>query len=152
MKYMTLIVLPLLAACAAPAHEDYCARYGVGKNSPEFAACSQYFFTQQAAFDTDRKACAREADVTYPPSLYSQPTAYPVRVYSPRSAFPHTEMVYAGADYQQHAQLDAMRMRIIGPCMQARGWNSPVNWEAGRHAAAKQSPTPAPSPSLPWRK
>lgn len=146
------ISLMLLASCATvPDEQDYCRSFGVEQGNPEFVSCTQYYFQQQALFQGDRAACAIEADQTYPRSLYSRPTSYPVRVYNPYGGFPRTEMVHVGADYQQIAQVDALRMRIIGPCMQARGWNSPLSWQAGRTTNARVVRPTAPK-SLPWLK
>ena len=58
-------------------------------------------------------------------------------------------------DYRRNNELDRLRMRIIEPCMQARGWVSGSNWQAGRQAVrAKNQPRtrnkPQPVESLPW--
>lgn len=163
MKRLTLPALLLvLAGCAsAPDEQDYCRSFGVGSDHPEFAKCTQFYFQQEAEFRADRAICAREADRTYPPSLYSRPMSYPVRSYGPgigfgagpfgysHGGFPRTEMVHVGADYQQIAEVDRLRMTIIQPCMQKLGWNSGETWQAGR--AAKITRPTAPKP-LPWVK
>ncbi len=148
---LPLLLLSLTSCVGAPDEMDYCRSMGVEQGNPEFVSCTQYYFQQEAAFGGDRAVCDLDADLTYPRSLYSRPTSYPVRVYNPYGGFAHTEMVHVGADYQQIAQVDALRMRIIGPCMQARGWNSPLTWQAGRHTNAKVV-KPKASQSLPWLK
>lgn len=149
MKRPIMIALLLLGGCAgSPTEADYCRGFGIEPGNPEYARCTQYYFEQDAAFRADGAICAQEADMTYPQSLYSRPTSFPVRVYGARGGFPHTEMVHVGADYQQIAQVDALRMRIIAPCMQKRGWVSPTSWQAGRTAR----PQAAPNAPLPWQK
>lgn len=155
MKRYALTVMLVLAGCAStPSEVDYCRSLGVEQGNPEYARCTQYYFEQDAAFRADRTICSQEADLTYPPTLYSRPMSYPVRVFSPYG-YPRTEMVHVGADYQQIAQVDALRMRIIGPCMQSRGWNSPGSWQAGRHPVNMRpmnQPKPGAVPPLPWQK
>lgn len=151
MKRLLLpLSLLLVANCAsAPDEQDYCRSMGIEQGNPEFVNCTQYYFQQQSIFANDRAFCDIEADQTYPRSLYSRPTSYPVRYWGPYG--PRTEMVHVGADYQQIAQVDALRMRIIGPCMQSRGWNSPLTWQAGRMTNARVVRPTAPKP-LPWAK
>jgi hypothetical protein len=144
MRYALLLSLLLVGSCASPQNE-YCASFGVQEGHPEFGRCLQYYAQQESAFEGDRAVCASQADQTYPPSLYSRPTSYPVR-YPGYGGFGRTEMVHVGADYRVNAQLDALRMRIIEPCMQSRGWNSGATWQAGRHAITPQRVTP-----LPWQ-
>lgn len=155
MKTIAIVLLLVVAGCAsAPTEVDYCRSLGVEQGHPEYANCTAYYFDQDAAFKADRTICSQEADMTYPPTLYSRPMSYPVRVFSPYG-FSRTEMVHVGADYQQIAQVDALRMRIIGPCMEARGWNSPGSWQAGRHPVNMRpikQPKPALVPPLPWQK
>lgn len=143
MKRLGAALLLVLAGCGS-SQNDYCASYGVYEGNPEYGRCLNYYQQQEALFANDRALCALQADQTYPPTLYSRPTSYPVRVYG-RGGFPHTEMVHVGADYQQIAEVDRLRMTIIGPCMQQRGWNSGATWQAGRHAAS-----PPAGQSLPW--
>lgn len=159
MKYLLPIMLmSFLGACngQSPNPEiGYCAQYGVKPGDAEYQNCYQYFYAQQAAFDHDRGICEAEADGTYPPSLYSRPNSFPVRYYGARGGFPRTSMVHVGTDYQHNAQVDALRMRIIGPCMQVRGWNSASDWQAGRHPANMyplKQPQPLPVPPLPWQR
>lgn len=142
MKRFSILLFAMLASCATP-QEDYCARYNVHPGDGEYGNCTRYFDQQQAMFQTDRAVCSVEADRTYPKSLYSRPTSFPVR-YVGRGGFGHTEMVHVGADYQQIAEVDRLRMTIIEPCMQQRGWNSGATWTAGRHVPIR------PGNKLPW--
>jgi len=155
MTYLLAFAALMLAGCAsAPQQDRYCEGFGLKPGDGEYAKCTQYYFQQQAVFDKDLGYCKAEADVTYPPSLYSRPYSYPVRTHSIYGGFGRTEMVHMGADYQQHAALDAKRMEIIAPCMQMRGWNSPVTWQAGRHAENTRpmfQPLPRLVPPLPWQ-
>ncbi len=165
-RLLVPFALLLLASCAsAPDEQDYCRSFGVESGNPEFAKCTQYYFQQEAEFRADRSVCSLEADQTYPQSLYSRPYSYPARFYGGSGlgfsrgpagfgyggGFSHTEMVHVGADYQQHAQVDALRMRIIEPCMRKRGWQSGMSWQAGRAVPAKVVRPTAPK-SLPWLK
>ncbi len=139
---MKRLLLPLLliglAGCSSPPDEqDYCRSFGVESGNPEFVRCTQYYFQQEAAFAADRAVCAREADQVYPTTLYSRPMSYPVRVYSPYGGFARTEMMHVGADYQQIAEVDRLRMSIIHPCMRKLGWESGATWQAGRIAPSK---------------
>ena len=170
MKHGIGIGLLLLAGCAAaPDEADYCRTYGIGTGHPEYAACCNYYFSQQAAFNADAAICGREADKTYPKSLYSQPYSYPARFYggpgfgfgagpfsySRGGYYPRMQMVHVGADYQQIAEIDRLRMGIIAPCMQAQGWNSPADWRLGRHGGVAQPasvPVAPVSAPLPWQK
>ena len=161
MKQLLIPALFILAGCASqPSESDYCRSVGVDPGHPEYANCTAYYFQQEAAFAADRAVCDRQADATYPKTLYSRPTSFPVRSYGPRfgfgagpfgyshGGFAHTEMVHVGADYQQIAEVDRLRMSIIQPCMQTRGWQSGATWQAGRIVSARAVPiTP-----LPWRK
>lgn len=136
MKRLFLLPFLLLAtSCTAPENQ-YCDSFGLRQGDAEYQKCLGYYFEQQNAFNADRMVCDAQADVTYPPSLYSRPQSFPVRTYGYRDGFAHTEMVHVGTDYQQNAQIDALRMRIIEPCMQSRGWNSGATWTAGRHQLA----------------
>lgn len=162
-----LVFVSLLVAvggCAsAPDEQDYCRSYGVEQGNPEFAKCTDHYFQQEAIFGADRAVCDREADITYPKSLYSRPTSYPARFYGGSGigfsrggfgggygglGFGRTEMVHVGADYQQIAEVDRLRMTIIEPCMRKRGWQSGQTWQAGRIAPTKA----VPSKPLPWVK
>ncbi len=124
-----ILVLGLLASCTPP-EVEYCQR--VGAPPGDMGQCTQHYFQQEAAFSNDRKVCEAEADKTYPPTLYSGwGTALVHRHYG--RGFTSVEQVSVPPDYHKNQQVDALRMRIIEPCMQALGWNSGATWEAGRH-------------------
>lgn len=161
MKHLLISALLVVAGCASqPTESDYCRSLGVDSGHPEYANCTGYYFQQEAAFAADRAVCDQQAEATYPKSLYSRPTSFPVRSYGPRfgfgagpfgyshGGFSRTEMVHVGADYQQIAEVDRLRMSIIQPCMQKRGWQSGATWQAGRIAPVKAVTTKP----LPWRK
>lgn len=146
MRNLVLIgSLSLLAACTPPELE-YCRSMGAPPS--EMAACTQYFFQQEAAFSSDRFICDSEADRTYPRSLYSDwGTAL---VHNHRDdGFTSVEQVSIPPDHQKNAQLDGLRMQIIEPCMQSRGWNSGLTWQAGRRVGGPSAPRSGGS-SLPW--
>ena len=129
-----LLLLPLIAACT-PADQEYCNGFGVG-GTAEYGKCLDYFHVQQGAFDADRRVCSAKADETYPQSLYDhghteQVFASPMYFGTP---YYGSQIIDVSPDYAKNAEVDRLRLRIIGPCMDARGWNSPTDWQAGRHA------------------
>lgn len=129
-------ILVGLAACT-PADEQYCQRFGVG-GTAEFGKCISYYHAQDDAFNADRAQCEFEADATYPRSLYDDYHTEYVQVFGGPYGFPHREAVTVGPDYYHNRQVDALRMRIIAPCMETKGWNSPDSWQAGRHPVKSQ--------------
>lgn len=138
-----------LSACT-PANEQYCQSFGV--TGAEMAKCLNYYDQQQAIFDADLSVCSMNADITYPPTLYD----YGHTEHIP-GGFGYNGQYYGGTminippDYNHNRQVDALRMRIIGPCMDARGWNSPTSWIPGRHATGKAAKRSS-SGKLPWQK
>lgn len=164
------LLLVGLAACT-PADQQYCNAMGVA-GTPEYANCMTYYHQQEAAFNADRGFCDGEADMTYPRTLYDtgrqQPVFYGGGGYGGpgpggwgrpwggpfNGGYGGVGSVYIQPDYAHNAQVDALRMRIVGPCMDARGWNAADSWQAGRHAVSRK---PARTPSkgltpatLPW--
>lgn len=155
----------LLLANCTPADIEYCSQFGVA-GTAEYGKCLSYYHEQEAAFSADYGACAYEADATYPRSLYDTGRFAPVvgggyggRYYGGGYG---GGFVTIPPDYYHNAQVDALRARIINPCMDARGWNSPNSWQAGRHSVrpdarrgAGKRPGPAatspqPVEKLPW--
>lgn len=161
-KIIPLFSICLLAACA-PAEQTYCDSYGVAPGHPEYEKCVSHYFQQDAAFRTDRQFCEIQADQTYPRSLYD--TGHYERVHT---GFGYGHGGYGGGfgstvfvepDYYHNRGVDDLRMRIIQPCMQSRGWVSGETWQAGRLKGAPvkapvAAPVPAPVPTgkLPWLK
>jgi hypothetical protein len=147
-----LAVLGLLALTSCtPGDIQYCDGYGVA-GTPEFGKCIDYYHQQEAAFKADRDLCNLEADNVYPVSLYDYGHDVPIMT---GFAGPHGTWYGGGVehippDYMHNRQVDDLRMRVIAPCMQARGWNSASDWQAGRHAVSKP-PKPLPPPKLPWQ-
>ena len=168
-KLMTLICITATMALAActPADEEYCQSFGVA-GTAEFGKCLDFYHRESAAFGGDRAVCDGEADYTYPTTLYDYghtehlvggfvPTPYGGRYIGGQT-------IVVQPDYRHNAEVDRLRMRIIEPCMQARGWNSSATWQAGRRVlpsksrgAAKPIATPKPpqlqptgSLNLPW--
>ena len=151
-------LLLVLNACTA---DDvlYCRQMGV-EGTTEHGKCMSYYHEQEAAFDADRHMCAREADETYPPHLYDYGSYASVGAgwggpfTGPRGGFYGGQSIRIEPDYRRNAELDRLRMRIIEPCMQQRGWVSGATWQAGRQAVKppKRSRTPKAEPieMLPW--
>jgi hypothetical protein len=157
-RYILIVGLLVLAACA-PAEQTYCDRYGIAPGHPEYEACLGYYFNQEATFKADRQICEIEADATYPPTLYDR--GHWNRVYGGIGYGPwgyrgggFGTTVFVEPDFQHNRQVDALRMRIIQPCMEKRGWNSGASWQAGRKAGGfrPSAPKPVPDGKLPWLK
>ncbi len=148
--FLSLMVMALVTACT-PADEQYCRSFGVLPNNGEYPKCLSYFHQQESAFAADAGFCSARADQIYPPTLYDYGHTGYVHTYDPYRGFSHIEPVDIAPDYQHNAEVDALRGRIIVPCMDEHGWNSPTNWQAGRHAVKKSPPRLAPSSApLPW--
>lgn len=162
----TLAVLLLLSACT-PADISYCNQFGVA-GTAEFSKCIAYYQQEEAAFGADRAVCSAQADETYPQTLYDRGGFAHVGIGSGFGGFGGrfhgAGLGYGGGvvsvppDYYHNAEVDRLRARIITPCMQARGWNSPNSWQAGRsevkptkRKAGKPEYAPqASTEKLPW--
>ncbi len=144
-------ILQVLSACT-PADVSYCRSFGV-EGTAEFDKCLAHYARQEAAFGTDRAACEFEADETYPPTLYDHGHyARSMGDFGPHGQYYSGHTIHIEPDWQHNREVDRLRMRIIGPCMQARGWNSANDWQAGRHAVKPASRKAKPTEKLPWQK
>ena len=156
-RFIKLIAMGILATSAVlmvasctPADEAYCNRYGV-QGTAEFGKCLDYAHQQEAAFKADFAVCSLAADGTYPPTLYDYGHDVPVMGhYGPHGEWYGGGVEHIPPDYMHNAQVDNLRMRIIGPCMQAHGWNSATDWQSGHHAVSAP-PRPLPPQKLPWQ-
>lgn len=164
MKQTKLLPLAFLAiflsACAA---DDvlYCRNLGV-EGTSEHGKCMSYYHQQEAAFAADRRACSVDADEVYPPHLYDFGGYAQTSIGSgwggpfggPRGGFYGGQSIRIEPDRRHNAELDRLRMRIIEPCMQQRGWVSGSSWQAGRQAMKPQKQPrvskPQASEQLPW--
>ena len=156
-RIATMMGLLLVAACTPP-EQTYCDSFGLSMDNPEYQKCTSYYFKQEALFQTDRQLCGFEADKTYPPTLYDNGRWERVR-----GGFGYGHYGYGGGgfgttvyvepDYYHNREVDALRMRIIQPCMEAKGWVSGETWQAGRKSGAKPfTPAPKTDDKLPWLK
>ncbi len=146
---LAVLALALLAACT-PGDVDYCRGFGV-EGTAEYGKCISYYHEQEALFGNDMSVCSLEADGTYPPTLYDYGHyEHIMGGYGPRGEWYSGTMIRVEPDYQHNAQVDSLRMRIIAPCMDARGWNSPTSWQAGRHAVTRAGKA-AKLAKLPWQ-
>lgn len=164
---LLILTLGSLAACT-PADEQYCRNLGVA-GTTEYSNCMNYYHTQENAFNADRAFCDSEADTVYPRTLYDTGRQEPIfygggawggpgpwgRPWGPWSGgYSGISTAYIPPDAAHNAQVDALRNRIAGPCMDARGWNSPDSWQAGTHLVRKKAVRPQAKPaspaSLPW--
>ncbi len=158
-KLLALGLLVIAASGCTPADQQYCNNFGVA-GTAEYGNCLRYYHQQEQAFGADRAFCDSEADGTYPRTLYDTGHYQPVFVHGGFS--PHGRYygggishVYVEPDYRRNAQVDSLRMRIVEPCMQARGWRSGETWQAGRMSVKKpRKATTTPKGSslnqLPW--
>ena len=152
-KPLLVAALALLSACT-PADQQYCQSFGVG-GTAEYGKCMDYYHQQSAIFNADRAQCEFEADATYPPTLYDYGHTEEVMGGFNRGMYYGGSTVFVQPDMRRNMEVDQLRMRIIEPCMQSRGWNSGQSWQAGSHPVAKvktaprspYAPTAAP---LPW--
>lgn len=142
----------LVASCTSPADIAYCERLGVNPEHPEYTNCLNYYEAQHGAYSGDYAECSIEADKTYPKTLYDRGHT----VYTGGFGFGGYGRYNVGGtgwippDAGHNAHVDALRNRIIEPCMREKGWRDPQNWEAGRgKPAAKKQPSTTP---LPWAK
>lgn len=150
MRHGWLIVGMLALGGCAGDDVTYCRGFGV-EGTTEFGKCIAYFHQQEGAFNADRNVCELEADGTYPQSLYDRGSyTTTAGTFGSDGKFYAGQTIHIDPDYQHNREVDRLRMRIIGPCMQARGWNSASDWQAGRHAVTS-TPVPA-SAKLPWQK
>lgn len=150
-----LLCCGLLAACT-PADVQYCRDYGV-EGTSEYGKCLDHFHAQQAAFEADREGCDLEADMTYPPSLYDY-GGY-ARTHGGIGYDGHWyggQTIHIDPDWRKNREIDRLRMRIIEPCMQAKGWVSGRSWQAGRQVVRPQKRprkrSVPPAEKLPWLK
>ena len=138
---MRIALLWLLAGCT-PADIDYCRGFGV-EGTTEYAKCLDHAHAEASAFAIDREQCALEADGVYPPSLYEyrrRPSfGYGV---GQRGYYRSGGFITIEPDFRRNAQIDYLRARIITPCMQARGWNSPDRWQDGQRQTKLVKPSP----------
>ena len=151
-----IVALVWLSACT-PADEQYCQRFGVG-GTVEYGKCIAYYHQQSAMFGADRAQCEFEADAVYPPTLYDYGHTEEVMGGYARGVYYGGHTVFVQPNIRHNMEVDQLRMRIIGPCMQRQGWNSGETWEAGRHSVTRNAAPvmrslPAPTASsLPWLK
>ncbi len=132
-------ILLALTGCT-PADQQYCNNLGVS-GTTEYTNCMRYYHTQEQEFFADRVVCDAEADETYPRTLYDQGHYQPVFHgggfgASRNLGSPHygggVSTVFVEPDHYRNAQVEQLRLRIVRPCMEAHGWNSPDSWQAGR--------------------
>ena len=150
-KLLALGLLVIGLSACTPADEQYCTNLGVAGTS-EYGNCLAYYHQQEQAFWADRAFCDSDADTTYPRSLYDTGHYQPVFVHGGFGPYGNyygggVSQVFVEPNYAQNAQLDALRMRIIEPCMQSRGWRSGETWQAGRISKKSRKPS---TERLPW--
>ena len=146
-----IISLTFLAACTPP-DVEYCRSFGV-EGTAEYGKCLNHYQQQSAAFESDRDACEFAADATYPPTLYDRGHyAQTMGGFGPHGEFYGGQTISIEPDWQHNREVDRLRMRIIAPCMQARGWNSASDWQAGRHAVAPAPRKAKAAEKLPWQR
>ena len=131
MKKLFLMLPVLLAACT-PGDEVYCNAQGLAKGTPSYEQCTAFYFRETTHYNADFAQCGLEADKVYPQSLYDNGRWQPAQV-----SYSHA-MVYSGGsifvvpDAEHNSEVDRLRMRIIGPCMQKKGWKNGADWREGR--------------------
>ncbi|MFZ4540369.1 MAG: hypothetical protein ACOYNL_00985 [Rickettsiales bacterium] len=150
---VALLLTALVITACTPAEVQYCRSFGV-EGTSEYGKCVEHYNKQSALFGADRDRCELDADLTYPRSLYDFghfEQVHAVGGYGPHGYYGGGyRTVRVEPDFRHNAEVDALRMRIIEPCMQAKGWNSGRSWQAGRHAVSKVKQRSAPAEKLPW--
>lgn len=150
-----LAIFGSLAGCSAQGDVLYCRNLGV-EGTAEQGNCMAYYHQQEAVFATDRDVCMVEADKIYPPSLYDfggyAYTSMGTGWGGHHGGFYGGHTIHIDPDFRRNAELDRLRMNIIEPCMQSRGWVSGRTWQAGRQPPLKPRSKPAKieSEALPW--
>ena len=131
MKWLVIISSLLALSACTPAPVQYCQRQGLAPQTPAWGECMAWVQQTEPVFKRDRAECTAESSITYPDTLYDRGHyEYVHRV--DRYGFPHRGRVFVGPEFGRNYEVDRLRARIINPCMQARGWNDPTTWEAGR--------------------
>ena len=146
-----LLLVGLVTGCT-PSDVQYCRDFGV-EGTSEYGKCINHYHTQESAFMADRASCDADADMTYPPSLYDY-GGY-ARTHGGIGYGGHWyggQTIHIDPDWRRNREIDRLRMRIIEPCMQAKGWVSGRSWQAGRQAVRPQKRKPASAEKLPWLK
>jgi hypothetical protein len=138
-KISHIILLTLFLTACAPAERTYCQRMGTPPGHIEYNNCVRYFYEMENWFARDREPCLAKAKETYPDYLYDRGRYGDIDYYggygygSNHGGFP-----YGGAsvrippDAWKNSQVDDLRLKIITPCMNAKGWNSGTSWDMGR--------------------
>lgn len=134
----------LLTGCGPPPDEFYCQNAGEKPGTKEYGDCLNYYHNQDAQFQTDLSVCEQQADVTYPQSLYDYGGSRRATVFGGYGGsrwgddddfgFGGSQRIWIDEepDEQHNAQVDALRQRIILPCMNAAGWRGSNSWQQGR--------------------
>jgi hypothetical protein len=129
----SLLMLPLLLWACTPGDEVYCNAQGLAMGPPQYEQCRVFYFRETARYHDDFAQCGLEADNTYPQSLYDNGRWRPAQVsYSHNMYYGGGGSVFVAPDAEHNAELDRLRMRIIGPCMQKKGWKNAADWREGR--------------------
>ncbi len=139
--YACLALCFLLAACGPPPDEFYCQNAGEKPGTKEYGDCLRYYREQDAIFQNDLAVCSQQADLTYPQTLYDTGGSRRATVFGGYGhgfdgeyGFGDSRRIWIDEepDEQHNAQVDALRQRIILPCMNAAGWRGSDSWERGR--------------------
>ncbi|MFO0069990.1 MAG: hypothetical protein ACK529_07475 [Alphaproteobacteria bacterium] len=129
----SLLFLPLLLMACTPGDEVYCNAQGLTMGTLQYEQCKAFYFRETARYNADFSVCGLEADKTYPQSLYDDGRWQPAQVrYAHNMGYGGGGSIFVVPDAERNAEVDRLRMRIIGPCMQKKGWKNGSNWREGR--------------------
>lgn len=149
---LSVILLLGLAACSSePPQAEYCGRMGIIPSNPEYGNCTAYFHKMNNWFESDFAQCRIEADRLYPDALYDNGDISYGRVWGPRGGWDTVE-IRTNPDYRKNRLLESLRMNVINPCMQKKGWVSGESWEFGRAKGTPDMPRGRLKQNLPWLK
>lgn len=136
-RALSLLCLTVLLSSCAPAERQYCARIGTPMGHPEYNNCVNYFYRMSNWFARDREPCLAQAKETYPDYLYDRGQWGEIDYYGGNRGYGgiygRSNTIRIPPDAWKNHQLDQLRLKLITPCMQARGWNSGESWELGRN-------------------
>ncbi len=131
-RLLVFFSLLLLSACT-PAEQQYCARVGTPLGHPEYNNCVNYYYNMNNWFERDRAPCLAEAKKTYPDFLYDRGGWVDVGCNGwHRHGGCGIGMTRVYPDGWKNKQIDTLRLTLMDPCMQKKGWNSASSWELGR--------------------
>jgi hypothetical protein len=136
---LTIIPLFLATTCTQAGEDSYCGRFNLGKDSQEYSNCKAYYSKMEGWFALDHNACSEKASAAIPEYLYDHARFGETQSID-RYGNIRSSNIIIEPDYRRNQSLDSERDKIMGPCMQQKGWKSSTTWQAGRIGNNTASP------------